>query len=175
MRDTHFYLPRSKLDRFTTVYAALDGKIERAAAAGGAGQGAFVDGPRKSFSGGAGLVSTATDYARFLQAILNGGELEGERILSRKTVELMTVSHIGDIPFRPGEGFGLGFSVLQDVGSRGTAGSSGELGWGGAYHSTYWIDPVERLVVVHLTQLTPTGGIDDFIKLRNLLYQALID
>jgi CubicO group peptidase (beta-lactamase class C family) len=175
MNDTHFYLPRGKRDRLATVYANVDGRLERAPEDGSAGQGAFVDGPRRSFSGGAGLLSTATDYARFLQMILNGGELDGKRVLSRKTVELMSVSHLDDIAFRPGEGFGLGFSVLEDVGARGTPGSVGELGWGGAYHSTYWIDPVEELVVVHLTQLIPAGDVDDQEKVRALIYQAIAD
>ena len=175
MRDTHFYLPRDKRDRLATVYANLGGSLERAPEEGSAGQGAFVDGPRRSFSGGAGLLSTANDYATFLQMILNGGELGGVRILSRKTVELMSVSHLDDVEFRPGQGFGLGFSVLEDVGVRGTPGSVGELGWGGAYHSTYWIDPVEELVVVHLTQLIPAGGVDDQQKVRTLIYQAIVD
>lgn len=175
MTDTSFYLPRDKRDRLATVYGMFDGELERAPEAGSAGQGAFVEGPRKSFSGGAGLLSTATDYARYLQMILNGGELDGVRILSPKTVELMGVSHLGDIPFSPGNGFGLGFSVLEDVGARGTPGSVGELGWGGAYHSTYWIDPVEGLVVVHLTQLNPAGSVDDQAKVRALIYQAIVE
>jgi CubicO group peptidase (beta-lactamase class C family) len=175
MRDTHFYLPRAKLDRLATVYAMRDGELERAPETGQAGQGAYVDGPRRSFSGGAGLLSTAHDYARFLQMLLNGGELDGRRILGTKTVELMTVDHLGDVPFRPGQGFGLGFSILEDVGARGTPGSAGEFGWGGAYHSTYWVDPVEDLVVVHLTQLNPAGTVDDQAKVRALIYQAIVD
>jgi CubicO group peptidase (beta-lactamase class C family) len=175
MDDTHFYLPRADRERLVTVYASVDGGLERAPDDGSAGQGAFVDGPRKSFSGGAGLLSTAIDYGRFLQMILNGGELDGVRILSPKTVELMSVSHLGTVPFQPGVGFGLGFSVLEDVGARGTPGSVGELGWGGAYHSTYWIDPVEELVVVHLTQLIPAGEVDDQDKVRTLVYQAIVD
>jgi CubicO group peptidase (beta-lactamase class C family) len=107
--------------------------------------------------------------------ILNGGTLDGVRVLSPKTVELMGVSHLGDVSFRPGEGFGLGFSVLEDVGTRGTPGSVGELAWGGAYHSTYWIDPQEALVVVHLTQLIPAVGVDDQQKLRTLVYQSIVD
>ena len=109
--------------------------------------------------------------------MLNGGTLNGARILTPKTVELMTVDHLGDIPFpfRPGEGFGLGFSVVTDLGARGLPGSVGEYGWGDAYHSTYWVDPQEELVVVYLTQLIPAGGIDDHRKLRALVYQALLD
>jgi CubicO group peptidase (beta-lactamase class C family) len=175
MEDTYFYLPPAKRERLTAVYAMLNGALERAPDDGAAGQGAYVDGPRKSFSGGAGLLSTARDYARFLQMILNGGELDGVRILGPKTVELMTVDHLGDVPFRPGQGFGLGFSVLEDVGARGTPGSAGELGWGGAYHSTYWVDPEEELVVVHLTQLNPSAGVDDLGKVRALIYQAIVD
>ena len=175
MVDTQFYLPRAEQERLATVYALIDGKLERAPEEGSAGQGAFVEGPRRSFSGGAGLLSTATDYARFLQMILNGGELDGVRILSPTTVALMSQDHLGDIVFRPGVGMGLGFSVLEDVGLRGTPGSVGELGWGGAYHTTYWIDPLEALVVVHLTQLIPAVGVDDQDKVRTLIYQAIVD
>lgn len=173
MRDTHFYLPRDKRDRLATVYAKFGSRIERAPEYGGGGQGAFVDGPRESFSGGAGLVSTATDYARFLQMILNGGELDGRRVLGRKTVELMTVDHLGDVAFRPGLDYGLGFVILESLGSRGIPGSVGELSGGGAYHSMYLIDPVEQLLVVHLTQLVPAGDVDDQAKVRSLVYQAL--
>ena len=175
MQDTYFYLPPAKRGRLATVYANVDGRLELAPDDGWNGQGKFVDGPRKSFSGGAGLVSTAMDYARFLQMILNQGELDGNRILGRKTVELMSVNHLRDIPYNPGEGFGLGFSVLEDLGARGTPGSVGELGWGGAYHSTYWIDPVEDMIVVHLTQLIPAGDVDDHAKVRALVYQAIVD
>jgi len=175
MRDTHFYLPQEKRDRLAKVYSAGENGLSPAVGTGAIGQGAYVDGPRKSFSGGAGLLSTATDYARFLQMLLNGGELDGVRVLSRKSVELMTVGHIGDVPFRPGETFGLGFYIVEDVGARGVPGSVGEYGWGGAYHSTYWVDPVEELVVVYLAQLLPAGDIDDHRKLRTLVYQAIVD
>ncbi|MGD9020578.1 MAG: serine hydrolase domain-containing protein [Lysobacterales bacterium] len=175
MTDTYFYLPLAKRERLATVYTIVEGKLERSPQDGGRGQGAFVDGPRKSFSGGAGLLSTAKDYARFLQMILNGGELDGVRVLGRKSVELMSVDHLGGVVFRPGQGFSLGFSVLEDVGARGTPGSLGELGWGGAYHSKYWIDPVEELIVVHLTQLFNPDGLDDADMVRALVYQALVD
>ncbi len=174
MEDTYFYLPHAKRDRLATVYGVDDGEIGRGPEDGWNGQGMFVDGPRKSFSAGAGLVSTAEDYARFLQMILDEGEFGGERILGRKSVELMSVDHLGDVEMSPGSGFGLGFSVLEDLGARGTPGSVGELGWGGAYHSTYWIDPAENLVVVYMAQLVPTGDIDDHAKMRALVYQALI-
>lgn len=177
MKDTHFYLPRSKKNRLAAVYSAkAGGGIERAPDPGGmVGQGAYVEGPRQSFSGGAGLLSTAMDYSRFLQMLLNGGTLNGTRVLSLKSVKLMTVNHLGKLPFRDGQGFGLGFFVVKDVGARGVPGSIGEFGWGGAYHSTYWVDPQEQLVVVYFTQLRPAGGLDDHGKLRALIYQALVD
>ena len=178
MKDTHFYLPESKAERLAVVYSAAEsGGLERAPDPGGmAGQGAYVRGPRKSFSGGAGLLSTAEDYARFLSMMLNGGELDGKRILSRKSVELMTADHLRGVAYSgAGQGFGLGFSVVKDLGARGAPGSVGEYGWGGAYHSVYWVDPKEQLVVVYFTQLIPARGLDDHDKLRALVYQAIVD
>jgi len=176
MKDTHFYLPESKADRLAVVYSArASGGLERAPDPGGmVGQGAYMKGPRKSYSGGAGLLSTANDYARFLQMLLDGGDINGRRILSRKSVELMTVDHLGDKTFQPGQGFGLGFSVVKDLGARGMPGSVGEFGWGGAYHSTYWVDPKEQLVVVYFTQVIPAEDLDDQGKLRALVYQAIV-
>jgi CubicO group peptidase (beta-lactamase class C family) len=176
MRDTEFYLSPGKRDRLAAVYSMNDGKLERAPTPGNAvGQGHYVEGPRKNFSGGAGLLSTAADYARFLQMLLDGGELDGRRILSRKSVELMTTSHLGNVAFNAGQGFGLGFYVVEDLGARGWPGSVGEFGWGGAYHTTYWVDPREELVVVHMTQLVPAGTVDDQDKVRALVYQAIVD
>ena len=185
MNDTHFYLPEEKTDRLVTVYSSTaDGGIELAPTPGymqdrgifgTVGQGQYIDGPRTSFSGGAGLLSTARDYATFLQMMLNGGEFNGARILSPNTVKLMTVNHLGEVSFRPGQGFGLGFSVVTDLGARGAPGSVGEFGWAGAYHSTYWADPEEELAAVYLTQLIPAINVDDNVKFRALLYQAIID
>jgi CubicO group peptidase (beta-lactamase class C family) len=139
-------------------------------------QGAYVNGPRKSFSGGAGLLSTATDYYLFLQMMANKGELNGTRILAPNTVDLMTINHLSDnVAFRPGQGFGLGFSVVLDKGKRGLPGSVGEYGWGGAYGSSYWVDPKEELVVVYFTQVRPSSIANDQAMLRALIYQALMD
>ena len=186
MTDTHFYLPPEKRDRLTIVYSAGEDGLARAPDPGGmVGQGAYVDGPRMSFSGGAGLLSTAPDYARFLQMLLNGGKLGDARILSPKSVELMTVDHLGGLLVRDlndasavfgaerGVGFGLGFRVVEDVGAHGVPGSEGIYGWGGAYHSSYWVDPKEELVVVYLAQLIPAGNLDDHAKFRALVYQAI--
>jgi CubicO group peptidase (beta-lactamase class C family) len=177
MKDTHFYLPQNKVNRLAAVYSAFaDKPMERAPAPGTmVGQGAYVSGPRKSFSGGAGLLSTASDYAKFLQMLLNKGTYNGTRILAPSSVELMTVNHLGKIPYsNPGQGFGLGFSTLENLGDRGTPGTVGEFGWGGAYGSTYWVDPRQNLVVVYFKQLTPTNGLDDHAKLRTLIYQAIV-
>jgi CubicO group peptidase (beta-lactamase class C family) len=107
--------------------------------------------------------------------LLNGGELDGARILSPKTVELMTSDHLPEIYGEDAFGFGLGVEVTTDLGAVGRPGSRGEYGWGGAYHSSYWVDPAEELVVVYLAQLTPTGGLDDHGRLRALVYQAIVD
>lgn len=178
MKDTHFYLPKEKTDRLAVVYSVKENGLERAPAISAMqAQGAYVNGPRKSFSGGAGYLSTAQDYARFLQMMLNGGELDGVRIISPKTVELMTVSHLKEMPpnWKKGSGFGLGFSVVEDLGARGVLGSEGEFGWGGAYNSSYWVDPQEELIVVYFSQVIPARGLDDQGKLRALVYQAIID
>jgi CubicO group peptidase (beta-lactamase class C family) len=175
MRDTHFYLPSQKRNRLATVYG-YTGTLSRAPDGPGMQtQGQYVDGPRRSFSGGAGLLSTTRDYARFLQMMLNGGELNAVRLLSPTTVELMTENHIPHVEQGPGMGFGLGFSVRLDVGAAGQPGSVGEFGWGGAYHSTYWADPVENLAVVYLTQVIPAQGLDDQAKLRALVYSAITE
>ncbi|HPF47240.1 MAG: beta-lactamase family protein [Alphaproteobacteria bacterium] len=181
MHDTVFYVPKEKANRLATVYSLKGDKINLADNPGQmdggrhVGQGHYVTGPRKSFSGGAGLISTTHDYGTFLQMMLNGGELNGARIISRKTVELMTKNHIGDIEFGAGRKFGLGFEIVMDMGAFGQPSSEGNFGWGGAYHSTYWVDPKEKIVFVYLTQLIPAGDMNESDKLRALIYQAIVD
>jgi CubicO group peptidase (beta-lactamase class C family) len=171
MRDTHFFLPPAKLARFTAVYGiGEDGKL---ALVESPEENAYVRGPRKCYSGGAGLLSTASDYARFLEALRRGGELDGARILSPKSVELMTVDHIKG-KFSDG-GFGLGFGVTTDLGERGQLGTVGAFRWGGAYYSTYWVDPKEELVAVFMTQMRPARGIDLQGKFNALVYQAIVE
>jgi CubicO group peptidase (beta-lactamase class C family) len=173
-------VPREKAGRLATVYGhTAEGDLVRAPDGPGMQtQGQYLDGPRVSFSGGAGLVSTAGDYARFLQMLLNGGELDGVRILSPASVRLMTVDHaasaLEDAPGWEGTGFGLGFQVTLDLGATGAHGSVGEYGWGGAYHSTYWVDPAEELVVVYMTQVIP-ARVDDHPRVRALVYQAIVN
>lgn len=175
MRDTHFYLPPEKRSRLATVYGLRTSLTRAPDGAGMEAQGQYVEGPRQSFSGGAGLLSTTRDYARFLQMLLNGGELNGVRLLSPTSVSLMTQNHIPHLDRGPGMGFGLGFSIRLDVGAAGQHGSMGEFGWGGAYHSTYWVDPVENLVVVYLTQVIPAAGLDDQARLRAMIYASVVE
>lgn len=169
MTDTHFFVPTEKVARLSPVYGHdLTGKLYLAESA---EDNDYVRGPRKCYSGGAGLVSTARDYGRFLLALLNGGQLEGNRILSRKTVELMTTNHVGD---KFGDrGFGLGFWITEHVGRYGQAGSVGAFGWGGAYHTTYWVDPEERMVALLMCQLLPARNMDLHPRFNHMVYQAL--
>lgn len=130
-------------------------------------------------SGGGGLVSTAGDYARFLQMLLNGGTLEGCRLLSRKTIELMTADHLGAITgapdlLLPGYGFGLGFAVRMHTGIASEPGSVGEYFWGGLAGTTFWVDPAEQLFALMLIQAP--GQRQYFRNLfRNLVYAAFDD
>ena len=173
MKDTHFFLPPEQRNRLTTVYSSdPDGKIVRAPD-GARGQGHYVDGPRKNFAGGAGLLSTARDYGRFLEMIRNGGALDGIRILAPRTVALMTTNQIGTLRPTPGLGFGLGFETTDRYGANGLS-SVGTFGWGGAYGSSYRADPEARLTLVFMIQLIPNRT-DIAQKFPNLVYQALMD
>jgi len=174
MTDTSFFLPPAKESRLAIVYGKTATAAVTRAAEGHPGQGHYVRGPRTAFAGGAGLLATTGDYARFLQMMLNGGELDGVRLLSPKTVELMTRNHIGTLYTSPGRGFGLGFETVEDLGRSGRYGSEGEFSWGSAYFSRYWVDPKEQLVVVFMTQLLPNGGLDLQEKLRVLVNQAIV-
>jgi CubicO group peptidase (beta-lactamase class C family) len=173
MVDTTFFVPAEKRTRLATVYSVKDGKLERAPEE-GMGQGAYVDGPRACFSGGAGLVSTAQDYARLLLMLANGGELDGVRVLAPKTVELMTANHVGSLYDEGRTGFGLGFEVVEHVGRAGRLASVGEFSWGSAYYSRYWVDPEDQVIGLFLAQLVPSGGLDLQSKFRTLVYQAIV-
>jgi CubicO group peptidase (beta-lactamase class C family) len=105
----------------------------------------------------------------------SGGEWGGVHILSPKSVELMTVDHCGPVYTSPGQGFGLGFWVTKELGRSGDPGSVGAFGWGGAYHTTYWVDPAEKLVAVFMTQLLPATGSDAQAKFKALVYQSIIE
>lgn len=171
MKDTQFFLPPAQRDRLAAVYASgTDGKYARAKD-GARGQGHYVDGPRRNFAGGAGLLSTARDYARFLEAIRRGGSLDGVRILSPLAVKLMSTNQVGTLHSTNGLGFGLGFETVDRFGANGMSGE-GAFGWGGAYGSIYRVDPETRLVMVMMIQLIPNGT-DIREVFPTLVYQAL--
>jgi CubicO group peptidase (beta-lactamase class C family) len=174
MKDTMFFLPADKRERLVAVYASNaegGGKIFRAPD-GPLGQGNYVDGPRKSFAGGAGLLSTAHDYGRFLEMIRRGGELDGVRILSPRTVELMTTNQIGTLHSTSGLGYGLGFETTDRYGANGMD-AVGAFGWGGAYGSNYRVDPKSHLVLVMMINQMPLGATTVRERFPTLVYQAL--
>jgi len=173
MKDTCFYLPESKASRLSPAYGVDDsGQVKMTE---DPGTSPYIKGPRKCYSGGAGLVATAEDYARFLLMLQNGGELAGMRILSPKSVELMTADHVGKLYSDGATGLGLGFSIVKNLGASGIPGTVGAYGWGGAYFTSYWVDPVERLVAVFMIQLlpVPAGCSDLQNKFRTMVYQAI--
>ena len=173
MKDTQFFLPANQRERLAAVYASgSDGKIVRAPD-GPKGQGNYVDGPRRSFAGGAGLLSTARDYARFLEMIRNGGALGSVRILAPRTVQLMTTNQVGTLHSTTGLGYGLGFETTDRYGANGMD-PQGGFGWAGAYSTTYRVDPDARLVLVFMVQMLPNAT-DTRTKFPTMVYQALVE
>lgn len=183
MDDTFFEVPAGKLDRLTDCYTFVPGKgqvmYDRAE------KSAWSRAP-KLLSGGGGLVSTALDYHRFCRMCLNGGELDGARIVGRKTIELMTQNHLpggSDLAAmskslfseaaNAGSGFGLGFAVTIDVARSMIPGSAGEYYWGGMFSTAFFIDPVERLTMVFMTQMSPSNVYPIRRELKTLIYSAL--
>jgi CubicO group peptidase (beta-lactamase class C family) len=175
MRDTHFYLPASKLSRLTALYE-LDAnrQLKLLEAPTSASPSLQLD---SYFSATSGLLSTAGDYFRFHQMMLNGGELDGVRVLGRKTVELMTADHTGDrYDLYPARVFGLGYEVVTNVGRGGSSASIGMYGWPGAQGTLSFVDPVEEIVAVMLMQMRPAASIRrEYELLQALVYQALVD
>jgi CubicO group peptidase (beta-lactamase class C family) len=177
MVDSGFYVPQEKWDRLATLYTLNEDRTTKRHA--GPPQESYKK-PRTLLSGGGGLVSTAMDYARFCQMLVNGGELDGVRILSRKTVELMSADHLGDIPaatplLQRGYGFGLTFAVNRGVGKTGAIGSQGEYNWGGAAGTRFWIDPKEEMIGVFMIQILPHTGLTYGSEFKQLAYQAIND
>ena len=183
MDDTGFVVPDSKVDRLTDCYTFVAGKgrimYDRAS------ESAWRRQP-KLLSGGGGLASTALDYHRFCLMCANGGELDGVRLLGRKTLDLMTINHLpgkSDLSTlsrslfsetqNAGTGFGLGFAVTEDVAKTMIPGSAGEYYWGGMFSTAFFIDPVERLHMVFMTQLSPSGLYPIRRELKTLIYSSL--
>jgi CubicO group peptidase (beta-lactamase class C family) len=175
MTDTFFFIPPEKRQRLVTVYMSDSTGHVRRAPEGPRGQGNYAEGPRRSFAGGAGLLSTARDYGRFLQMILNGGQLDGVRILSPRTVALMTTNQTAGLyeSASPGSGFGLGFGIVERLGAYDLA-PVGAYGWGGAYGSGYQVDPKDHLIVVFMLNQLPNST-DIHGKYLTLVYQALVE
>jgi CubicO group peptidase (beta-lactamase class C family) len=182
MVDTSFEVPDAKWPRVATVFTP-DGangirpmKDPESFANTHMSPLSYYKAGKKYFSGGAGLVSTAQDYARFAQMLLNKGELDGARILSPKTIELMTTSHTNDLPAGtaggPGSNWGLGFRITTDLGATQQLGSEGMYGWSGIYGTFFWVDPKERLVAVMMVQRYP--GTPVAAPFQSLTYQALV-
>jgi CubicO group peptidase (beta-lactamase class C family) len=170
MNDTSFYLPAGKESRLAVVYGLENGKLVREE---DSTKTDFIHGPRKLFSGGAGLLSTASDYGRLLQMLLNNGELDGVRLLSPRTVELMHQNHTGDLFKWDTKSFGLGFWVNDHPGKYGELVGEGAYGWGSAYFPQYFVDPKERMVAVLMTQLKPAGNSNLNQRFKVTIYQAL--
>ena len=174
MVDTSFFIAPEKRSRLATVYTRTeDGRLVRAPEAGMAAQGAYVDGPRQCFAGGAGLLSTAADFSRLLRMLAKRGALDGVRILAPKTVALMSSNFVGNLYNEGRTGFGLGFEVVEHMGRSGRYGSEGAFGWGGAYYTSYWIDPEEDMMGLYFSQLVPNTGADLLNKFRTMAYAAI--
>ena len=176
MNDTGYYVPSDKQNRFAKLYAPADGwtiKLNTTSA-----QNSYLK-PAVNFGGGSQTVSTASDYLRFCQMLLGGGELDGVRILSRKTVELMTSDHIGDMPrgavIPAGYGFGFTMAVSRGPGRTGSIGSEGEYNWGGAAGTRFWIDPREQMIGIFMIQILPHTNLTYGSQFKQLAYQAISD
>ena len=183
MHDTFFQVPADKIDRLADCWA-LDDSGQRVLYDRGDAS-AWSRFP-KLISGGGGLVSSALDYHRFCSMCLNGGTLDGVRLVSPKTIELMTMNHLpggSDLATmsrslfseatNAGTGFGLGFAVTTDVARTLVPGSAGEYYWGGMFSTAFFVDPVERLHMVFMTQFTPSMRYPIRRELKTLIYSAL--
>jgi len=172
MDDTGFYVEPSERDRFAQIYGHTADRTLEAGSTGG-----YTPSVTR-FSGGGGLVSTAADYARFAQMLLNGGELDGARILGPKTIELMTMDHLGDDGaefLAPGWGFGLGFTVKNQPGLDGMSDSVGSYYWFGVAGTSFWVDPEEDLIGIFMIQIRPNRDVNFREQFKRLVYQAIIE
>lgn len=177
MPDTHFYMDEDKAERLTAQYTpGEDNKISLQDPGSAASR--WIDSPKTLFRGAGGLASTARDYLRFQQMVLNGGELDGVRLLAPSTVSLMLENHTGELDLwltGPGVGFGLGYGVIVDRGKAATPLSEGAGYWGGAYCTISWLDPEQDLVAVLMTQVRPYRHINVRQDFQVLTYQSIVD
>ena len=177
MEDTHFFLPEEKISRFGVAYTpGEDNRITPTDP--DTTESFWLSKPGIYFMGSGGLISTAADYFRFTNMLMNGGKTGDQRILSRKTVELMTVNHIGDLDIwltGPGTKFGLGFRVIMDRGQTHSMSTEGSYSWGGAFCTYWWNDPVEKLFGMVLTQVRPYYHLNIRADMQTLATQAIDD
>jgi CubicO group peptidase (beta-lactamase class C family) len=180
MKDTYFYLPENKLNQLAAAYTWYPEKGLSRFPEAPIVEGPFsysadypYRGPKKLYAGGAGLCSTAADYARFCLMMLDGGKVGNARLVGRKSVELMTQDHLGKTS--PDQGFGLGFGVNGVKSPLSELGSPGEYNWGGFFYTAFVIDPKEQMITVFMAQLHPTGGLNLDRLFHTLAYQAIID
>jgi len=182
MKDTYFFLPKEKQSRLVELYTQGNNKIriqDSLISLNGTFSRDFPKTPNGTyFSGGAGLASTAYDYALFGQMLLNGGELNGKRILSPNTIRLMTSNQIGDLLMwgdtNKTRRFGLGFGILTEYGERTMMIPAGSYGWDGMFASHYWTDPKSKMVVVFMRNIWPTEHWDYGDRIKPLIYQAVL-
>ncbi len=177
MNDTYFFIPQEKASRLVNLYREdSTGHLVKA-------EGNMLNGPTVSnyplvnssyYSGGAGLSSTILDYGIFLQMLLNNGVYNGKRLLSRNSVRLMTMNQIGDLSLGKDK-FGLGFQVVSEAGSSRTPAQAGTYSWGGAFATSYWVDPKEKMVLLFYRQLQGSTHGDVVEKFRALVYGAIND
>jgi CubicO group peptidase (beta-lactamase class C family) len=175
MVDTGYDVPQDKIGRLAKVYTVKEGRFEPMEPV----LASFAEKGRGFPTGGAGMFSTAGDYARFAQMLVNGGELDGVRILGRKSVELMTANHLNHLPrttheFSDSDGFGLGVAVRLDLAKSSQLGSEGQFGWSGAATTNAIMDPKEKLVAILMAQHMPFNEHDLFWHFSTLTYQALV-
>jgi CubicO group peptidase (beta-lactamase class C family) len=176
MNDTYFYLPESKSNRLVTIQTRKEGKWLKYQAHPDYDPEYPIKGAKCFFSGGAGLSSTAIDYANFLQMYLNGGELNGIRLLSRTTVQLIMANQIGDLWGNSGSYYGLAFGVLDQAGQNlGGKGSCGTFDWGGYFNTQYFADPEEKLIGILMKQTLDISSDNTGWKFRLLAGQAIDD
>jgi CubicO group peptidase (beta-lactamase class C family) len=177
MKDTHFFLPEEKLPRFAAAYTPGKGnKIQITDP--DTSDSFWASKPGIYYMGSGGLVSTASDYFRFADMLMQWGKRDGVRILSRKTIELMTMNHIGEMPIwltGPGTGFGLGFGVILDRGQTHKMKTEGSYSWGGAFCTDWWNDPEEDLFGSIFTQVRPYNHLNIRADLQTIATQAIED
>ncbi|MEL6944813.1 MAG: serine hydrolase domain-containing protein, partial [Bacteroidota bacterium] len=166
MKDTGYNLPQDKSGRAAGLHASNNGQLFYAP------QQTPTSG-NTVFGGTHGLFSTVEDYMKFASMLLNKGEFNGKRLLSRKTVELMTANHVGDLKGN-GEGFGLGFGVRTDLAEGRTLGTEGQFYWNGAFNTYFFVDPKENMIAVMMTQLWPFNNYYSRM-FRQMVYQAIND